>query len=623
MGEREIPRSAPFSLSPTLPFSLSPTPMCGIAGLFHFASDDPVDAGAVARMNALLRHRGPDDEGVWAGGRAALGNRRLAIIDRAGGAQPMGNDDGTAWITYNGELFNFEPLRAELERAGYRFRTRSDTEVVLRAYEAWGERCVERFNGQFAFAVWDGRAPEAERLFLARDPMGIAPLHYAVADGRLAFASEAKALVEPPLPRPAVDGEGIVELFLCGTLFDGRTLFEGVRTLPPGCAMTVSAEGCRLRRYWAFPLKDGAAPEDPERYYGERMLPLLDDAVRLRLVGEVPLGMMLSGGLDSSTISALAARAVEGPIQTFTLDFPNRWKGQDRDSHYAEVMAEALGARHHAFWVDGDAYYDVLEKLCWHLERPFNKGAASMYLFYERVRDHATVVLTGEGADELFAGYVGSSGLGLDDILATGAVRFFPWAPHWRESLALFSDDFRARYRPQEAFEARLADSLAAAGTDDLLNRALYLYANHFLTELIELHDRTSLAFGVETRLPFMDHRFIDLVAPMPSDLKWRGGETKYLFKRAIEGLLPPEILHRKKAHMPIPRDPVSLLRQVRLTRELVLAPGARTRAYYDAAQVDDFLERRNAFAEVGMVTVWQVSLYLITLELHHRVFGL
>jgi asparagine synthase (glutamine-hydrolysing) len=603
--------------------------MCGIAGVFHFASDAPVDAGAVARMNALLRHRGPDDEGLWAEGRVALGNRRLAIIDRAHGAQPMGNDDGTVWITYNGELFNFEALRGELEKVGYRFRTHSDTEVILRAYEAWGARCVERFNGQFAFAIFDGRAPGGERLFLARDPMGIAPLHYAAADGRFAFASEAKALLDHPLRPPAADGTAIAELFLCGTLFDGRTLFEGVRTLPPGCAMTVTAEGPATRRYWAFPLH-AAVPEaedparaDPACYYGERMLPLLDDAVRLRLVGEVPLGMMLSGGLDSSTISAMAARAVDGPIQTFTLDFPNRWKGQDRDSHYAEVMAETLGARHHAFWVDGGAYYDVLEKLCWHLERPFNKGAASMYLFYERVKDHATVILTGEGADELFAGYVGSSGLGLDDIMATGEVRFFPWAPHWRESLALFSDDFRAAHRPQEVFESRLADSLAAAQTDDLLNRALYLYANHFLTELIELHDRTSLAFGVETRLPFMDHRFIDLVAPMPSDLKWRDGETKYLFKRAVEGLLPPEILHRKKAHMPIPRDPVSLLRQVQLTRELVLAPGARTRAYYDAARVDDFLERRNAFAEVGMVTVWQVSLYLITLELHHRVFGL
>jgi asparagine synthase (glutamine-hydrolysing) len=599
--------------------------MCGIAGLFHFASDAPVDAGAVARMNALLRHRGPDDDGVWAGGggRVALGNRRLAIIDRAGGAQPMGNDDGTAWITYNGELFNFEALRAELDAAGYRFRTRSDTEVVLRAYEAWGEGCVERFNGQFAFAIWDGRAPGGERLFLARDPMGIAPLHYAAADGRFAFASEAKALLDDPLRPPAVDGEGIAELFLCGALFDGRTLFEGVRTLPPGCLMTVTADGPKVRRYWAFPLAAAEQPADPACYYGERMLPLLEDAVRVRLVGEVPVGMMLSGGIDSSTVSALAARYLHEPVRTFTLDFPNRWKGQDRDSHYAEVMAEALGARHHAFWVDGEAYYDRLEQLCWHLERPFNKGAASMYLFYEHVRDHATVILTGEGADELFAGYVGSSGLGLDDVLAAGEVSCFPWAPHWRESLALFSDDFRAVYRPQEVFEQRLADSLAEARAADPLNSALALYANHFLTELIEIHDRTSLAFGVETRLPFLDPRFIALVAPMPADLKWRDGETKWLFKQTIAGLLPDEILHRKKAHMPIPRDPVSLLRQVQLTRDLVLSPEARTRAYYDAARVDDFLDRKGTFEGVGMVTVWQVSLYLLTLELHHRVFGL
>lgn len=592
--------------------------MCGIAGVFHFASDAPVDAAAVARMNDLLAHRGPDDAGVWADGRVALGNRRLAIIDRAHGAQPMGNDDETVWITYNGELFNFRTLREELRSAGYRFRTHSDTEVVLRAYEHFGADCVDRFNGQFAFAVWDGRA---ERLFLARDEMGIAPLHYTVADGRFAFASEAKALLE--VQPAALDATGLTELLLCGTVFDGRTLFDGIETLPPGCAMTVTADGPRVHRYWSFPLEPDVRPDDPVAYYGERLLPLLDDATRVRMVGEVPLGMMLSGGLDSSTISTFAARASDEPVSTYTIDFPNKWKGRNHDAHYAQVLAESIGARHHEFLSDGDAYYDVLERLCWHLERPFNKGAASMYLFYEQVKDHATVILTGEGADELLAGYVGSSGLGLDEILETGAVSFFPWAPHWRESLALFSDDFHAAHRPQEVFEQRLADSLAAAATDDLLNRGLYLYAQHFMTELIEIHDRTSLAFGVETRLPFLDRRVMDLVAPMPSDLKYRDGETKWIFKQVVQGLLPDEILNRPKAHMPIPRDPVSLLRQVQLTRDLVLTPSARTRGYFDAGRVSDFLDRKGLFEDVGMVTVWQVSLYLITLELHHRVFGL
>ena len=246
-----------------------------------------------------------------------------------------------------------------------------------------------------------------------------------------------------------------------------------------------------------------------------------------------------------------------------------------------------------------------------------------MYLFYEQVKDHATVILTGEGADELLAGYVGSSGLGLDQILATGTIDHFPWAPHWRESLALFSDDFRATHRPQEVFEQRLDDSLAAAATEDVLNRGLYLYSQHFLTELIEIHDRTSLAFGVETRLPFMDRRLLDLLGPMPSRLKLRDGQTKYIFKQVIDGLLPREILHRNKAHMPIPRDPVSLMRQVSLARDLVLAPNARTRSYFDSGRVDDFLSRKGMFEGVGMVTVWQISLYLITLELHHRVFGL
>ena len=333
--------------------------MCGIAGVFHFASDAPVDAGAVTRMNALLAHRGPDDEGVWARGRVALGNRRLAIIDRTQGAQPMSNDDETVWLTYNGELFNFEALRQRLSAVGYRFRTRSDTEVVLRAYEHFGADCVDHFNGQYAFAIWDGRADG--QLILARDEMGIAPLHYTVSDGRFAFASEAKALLDDPLRPTAVDPVGMTEMLLCGTLFDGRTLFDGVSTLPPGCTMTVTSSGPVTRRYWSFPLQEPAQAEPPERYYADRLLPLLDDAVRVRLVGEVPIGMMLSGGIDSSTISALAAHASGDPISTYTIDFPNKWKGQDRDSVYAQAMAVALGARHHEFLSDGEAYYAALE----------------------------------------------------------------------------------------------------------------------------------------------------------------------------------------------------------------------------------------------------------------------
>jgi asparagine synthase (glutamine-hydrolysing) len=593
--------------------------MCGIAGVLDL-SGGPVDPRLVEAMNETQRHRGPDDAGLHVAGPVGLGNRRLAIIDRALGAQPMGSPDGSVWITYNGEVFNFEELRRHLEGRGHAFRTRCDTEVVLAAYLEYGVRCVDRFNGQFAFGIWDGRTGE---LFLARDRLGINPLHHATVDGQFVFASEAKAILRHPGVRREADRTAVAEMLLCGTTFDGRTMFEGIRSLEPGHTMTVGASGVRVRRYWDIPLSPDLGASRDDDAYERELLPLLEDALSMRLVGEVPWGMMLSGGTDSSTLATLASRMTEEPVQSFTIDFPNAWKGRDIDSMYAELVAGEIGAKHHAFVVDPDDYFDVLERLCWHLERPFNKGAASMYLLYERMREHVTVILSGEGADELFAGYVGSRGLGLDDVLASGRIDSLPWAPEWRAASALFSDDFRREVRPDEVFEHRVADSLAGAETDDLLNQALYLYCKHFLLELLEIHDRTSLAFGVEGRFPFLDHRFVERFFPMPSRLKYDAGRTKVLFKRAIRGLVPDEVIERRKTHMPIPRDPTTVASQMALTRELLLDPAARTAGWFNRDRVEGLLSRTGPFEGLDMVGVWQLTMYLITLELTNRVFEL
>ena len=590
--------------------------MCGIVGAFSLDGVSPVSAELVGRMNEVLRYRGPDDGGVEVRGPVGLGNRRLAIVDRALGAQPMSNPEGTHCITYNGEVYNYRDLRAELEARGYVFRTRSDTEVVLRAYEAWGRDCVERFNGQFAFAVWDGPAGE---LFLARDHMGITPLHYAQADGQFLFASEAKALLAHPGVDRRLDPVAVAEAFLCGTLFEGRTLFRGVRALEPGTRLTVSRRGVVTETYWDIPLSDPHRRTEAE--YAERLLPLLEDALRLRLADEVPWGLMLSGGTDSSTLVDMACGISAEPVQTFTIDFENPWKGKDTDLACARLLAERLGTRHHEFLIRPDDYYDFLRDVSWHVERPFNKGAVTMYMLYRQIKEHATVVVTGEGADELFAGYVGSIGLGLDDVVATGKVSRFPWAAYWEDTARLFSADFEREVRPADLFQQRLADSLRAAASPDPLNSALYLYSKHFLLELLELHDRTSLAFGVEARLPFIDRRFVELLSPMPSDLKYRDGQTKYLFKRLIRDRLPTEIVDRAKTPMPIPRDPRTVEAQLALARELLLGPGSRTAAYYDAARVRDFLDGRGAFEGVGALTVWKVSMYLITLELLQRCY--
>ena len=588
--------------------------MCGIVGALNLDGSSPVSGELVARMNEALRYRGPDGGGVELRGPMGLGNRRLAIVDRAQGAQPMSNPKGTHWITYNGEVYNYRELRAELEGRGYAFRTRSDTEVVLRAYEAWGPACVERFNGQFAFAVWDGPAGE---LFLARDHLGIAPLHYAEADGLFLFASEAKALFAHPGVDRRIDPVAVAEALLCGTLFGGRTMFRGVRAVPPGTRLKVSRRGTAADTYWDIPLRDDRVVTEAE--YAQRLLPLLEDALRLRLPEEVPWGLMLSGGTDSSTLVDMACGLSPDPVQTFTIDFESPWKGPDTDLACARLLAQRLRTRHHELLIRPDDYYDFLRDVSWHVERPFNKGAVTMYLLYRKIKEQATVVITGEGADELFAGYVGSTGLGLDEVVATGAITRFPWAAYWEDTARLFSADFHREVRPAELFADRLADSLRAADGPDPLNNALYLYSKHFLLELLELHDRTSLAFGVEARLPFIDPRFVELLSPMPSDLKYRDGETKYLFKRLIRGRLPAQIVDRTKTPMPIPRDPRTVQAQLGLARELVLGPEARTRAYYDAGRVEDFLGGRGAFEGVGMLTVWKVSMYLITLELLQR----
>ena len=594
--------------------------MCGIAGIYHYATSEPIDPALIGRMNDVQRHRGPDDEGVHVQPRVAIGNRRLAIVDRAHGRQPMTNAGGTAWITYNGEIFNHASLRRELQQSGYLFKTLTDTEVVLHAYAAWGEDCVNRFNGQFAFAIWNN---SDGTMFLARDRLGIAPLHYAVDTGRFVFASEAKAIFQHPAFRPALDPEGVAESLLCGSLFAGRTMFRGVHALPPGHCLTVSPAGISVKEYWDIPLRpaDGAENGD-ESFYEPQILPLLEDAFAIRCSDEVPWGLMLSGGTDSSTLAAMATSRSRARVQTFTIDFPNPWKTRG-DAHYAQLMARTLGTEHREFITEPADYYATLERVMWHVERPFNKGASTMYLLYEQLKAHATVVITGEGADELFAGYVGERGLGLDDVIADGAIRGFPWAAYWETTASLFSADFTRTTPPAEVFSQRLNDAVPRNGDGDTLNAALYLYTKYFLLELLELHDRTSLAFGVEARLPFLNHRLVELLSPMPSTLKFRDGQTRYIFKRALRNLLPAEILQRRKTPMPIPRDPKTLLDHVQMTRDLVCGPDARSRDYYDVRRVRAFLDRRDEYTGVDSLCVWKVSTYLLTLELLHRVFRL
>src|SRR5438552_6399838 len=374
--------------------------MCGIVGIVNLSPRDTVDEARLKRMRDVLRHRGPDGEGLWIEGPGGLGMRRLAIVDVAGGHQPMASEDETVWIVYNGEVYNHAALRPDLERHGHCYRTRSDTETIVHAYEEDGERCVERLQGMFAFALWD--RPRG-RLLLARDRLGIKPLYYAVTRDELLFASEIKAILAA-LPGRPVFNRRVVPEFLATRFVSGQeTFFEGIHKLLPGRTLTWSVgEGLRTRRYWRLPTALDAAPDDAAAR-ARRLRDDLTAAVRSHLMTDVPLGLFLSGGLDSTALAVLMAKMVPEPVRTFSVGFDEPGANE---LGWARLVADRIGAEHHEVLVSPDEFFGALPRLLWHEDEPIATPASVPLAFVSRLaRDHVKVVLTGEGADELFLGY--------------------------------------------------------------------------------------------------------------------------------------------------------------------------------------------------------------------------
>jgi asparagine synthase (glutamine-hydrolysing) len=413
----------------------------------------------------------------------------------------------------------------------------------------------------------------------------------------------------------------VSEALLCGAIFEDRTLFAAVKALPPGSTLTAGPSGCRTAAYWSVPHAGNEEAATSAAANVSRLSEVLQDAIRIRIDDTLNWGVLLSGGTDSSALTAWSQHLSHAPVQTFSIDFPSAWRGDD-DTRYAALVAEALGTRHRAFEAEAEEYFSALETLAWHVERPYNKAAATMYLLAARAAPHARFVLSGEGMDEMLAGYVGARGLGLDDRTdAMGPIHYFPWAPYAESMCHLLSDEFREAHHIHDLVEARLHDALAAAPGADALNRMLHLYTTHFLRELLALHEQGSLAAGVETRFPFLDRRVIELLAPLPSSLKFEHGQTKVVLREAIKDLVPREVLERRKTHLPMPRDPRAVTRQLGLARELLGHSGTRTARYFDSGRLARFLDVRAGV--VDMLTVWQISMNLITLELVYRQFHL
>ncbi len=620
--------------------------MCGIAGLLAFDPAVVQTSRPITAMRDALTHRGPDGAGVWMGGPVALGHRRLAIVDVDGGHQPMSNEDGTVWVVFNGEIYNHADLRPDLIAQGHRYRTRSDTETIVHLYEAYGDGLVDRLQGMFAFAVWD---TVRRRLLLARDRLGIKPLYYAIAGGQLLFASEIKALVAGGW-RPRFN-EDVLPEFLANRYVSGtETLFAGVRKLAPGHLLSWTPEsGVTLRRYWRLP---APATPDTSGSLGEEAETLresLRGAVRRHLMSDVPLGVFLSGGLDSSALAALAASEVTGPLQTFSVGFR---EAAANELPYARRVARALGAEHHEVQVTPGEYFEALPDLVWRQDEPLAfTSNVPLYFVSRLAQSHVKVVLTGEGADELFLGYnryrvtLWNERLGaLMGAVMPPALRhevrdLVPRLPRRlrryvsrsflgveQTCRALFFDNFAvfparqqrrvlARDGRRDPYEFGLRCYQQAAG--GALDRMSATDLQTYLCELLMKQDRMSMAASIESRVPFLDDVLVGEVARMPSRLKLHGWQTKAVLRRAVARLLPPEILTRRKMGFPVPfggwlRDG---FRPV--VDEFVLGGRAAARGLFRPERIRDLVhEHRRGAADHGE-RLW----LLINLEIWQRIF--
>jgi asparagine synthase (glutamine-hydrolysing) len=618
--------------------------MCGIAGFVSVAPARQPDA-ALERMTESVHHRGPDDCGFYRDPAASLGHRRLSIIDVAAGHQPMSNEDGRLWITYNGEIFNHAALRPELERAGHRYKTRCDTETILHAYEEYGPECLTRLRGMFAFALWD---KDSRSLFCARDRLGIKPFYY-YWDGRLfAFASEIKALLEHPAISAELEESLLPEYLAFGYISEERTLFRKIRKLMPGHFLVLKVQdgqaALQQRRYWDVPPPQGGGEQDEQAWTSECRR-RLEETVRMRLMSDVPLGMFLSGGVDSSAIAALITRMVPGPVQTFSVGYP---EAPFSELGYARQVAESIGTDHHEVAVGMEDFFNALPRLIWHEDEPITwPSSVSLYFVSKLASERVKVVLTGEGADELFAGYsryrfyalnqrwlawyrLLPSGLrrGVRDAVASsrrlsGALRRklqHTFLGRGESLESLYLDNFYSAFSfaAQEALLSR-ADLNAgscygnflrywdAQAPGSLLRRMLYADQKTYLVELLMKQDQMSMACSIESRVPYLDHPFVEFAARVPDHLKMRRGVAKYIFKRAVEDLLPREIIYRRKMGFPTPLRQWLLDPRAEVLFSILRARDGLLASYLKLSELEDLLARHRAGVEDATDRIWRL----------------
>ena len=627
--------------------------MCGICGIaIPDSSSRAIDEGAFTRLRDTLAHRGPDGFGTFMDAKIALGHRRLSIVDVVHGQQPMSSADDALVLVYNGEVFNHPTLMAQLQGDGVQYRTHCDTETVLHVFERRGEGAPEELRGMFAYAVWDKRT---RTLTLARDRFGVKPLYYALLpDGTIVFGSEMKAIVASGMVRASLREDALPDYLANHATSGEGTLLAGIKRLLPGHTLVWRNGEVRTRRYWDLRFEAESEETRPDAELIDEYRERLREAVRLRLMADVPLGAFLSGGIDSATITALMSELVDEPIKTFSVGFAER---EANELAYARIVASAYKTDHHEVVVTPEQFFGALPSLVWHEDEPIAHPSSVALNFVSRLAaERVKVVLTGEGSDETLAGYArykktilnmrlggayqSATPAPIRSLVRSGlealpasrtrqrALRTFLARPATLE--ALYLDNFAVFSREQQAgllapeLRARLASedpyatAMALMGSSDaksLLDRLLYVDTKTYLHELLMKQDQMSMAASIESRVPFLDHPLVEWTARLPERLKLRGGTTKYILREAMRDILPPEILSRGKMGFPVPvgawlRGPYRAV-----VDELVLSPRALGRRLFDPAAIRAIVQRHQA-GEDHAERLWS----LVNLEIWHRV---